>query len=187
MSIVPEEESLRSLSDTSEFRDPRRPRPQKLFAQERSGTLPTTRSRTSETLSAIQMFGTIPTPKISPTHPPPPQLRSSASQISFGNRNSTYSVYGSTGDIVSKSGQGRSGKNFSTTFQQRPLPRSQSYTGTNLYKKQEIYSGQQLQDLKWSIPPPPPEFQSGSSNLSESRSTQVNFYYKYFKICFRFL
>lgn len=172
MSIVPEEDSLRSLSDASDFKDPRRARSQKLYPPERSGTLPSTRSRTSDTLSAIQMFGTIPTPKISPTQQP--QHRSNASQASFGNRHSTYSVYGSTGDIVTKSGPFRNGKNYTATFQQRPLPRSQSYTGTNLYKKQDFYSAQQFPDLKWSIPPPPPEFQSGSSNLSESRSTQVS-------------
>jgi hypothetical protein len=117
------------------------------------------------------MFGTIPTPKISPTQQ---QHRSNASQASFGNRNSNYSVYGSTGDIVTKSSTYRNGKSYTTTFQQRPLPRSQSYTGTNLYKKQDFYSTQQFQDFKWTIPPPPPEFQSGSSNLSESRSTQVS-------------
>lgn len=175
MSIVPEEESLQSLSTTPDLKDQQRSTFQhQQHHYARSGTVTSSRSRTSETLSAIHSFGTIPTPT--------PTYRSSASQTCpTGSSNKTSSNnfhYGSTGDISTKQPTFQNGRTTTTTlttFQQRPLPRSQSYNGTNLYQKQQDFLAgkhviNHVADLKWSIPPPPPEFQSGSSH-SGSRSS----------------
>jgi hypothetical protein len=88
----------------------------------------------------------------------------------------SYQYYGSTGEIQLKPNQSGKAIHGFTTFQQKPLPRSQSYSGNNLYLKQDFsdQKGQanNVNDFKWTIPPPPPEFQSGSFQ-NGSKTTQV--------------
>ena len=227
MSIVPEEESLQSLSISPDMKDSdQKHKPftqqqqqhhqqqqhqqqqlsyhnQQRQQEERGETFPNSRSRTSETLSAIQTFGTIAASTSSSEKASTLTSKSSSSQTSqtgfqtsqtgfqtsqtsflAASKNSntlppSYQYYGSTGEIQPKSYKSGKSSHVFTTFRQKPLPRSQSYSGNNLYtneKQLDFYDQKNeennLNEFKWTIPPPPPEFQSGTFQ-NGSKTTQV--------------
>ena len=179
MSIVPEEESLQSISIGSpDIKDNSQQQLQQhRHLQEHRGvdTFPATRNRTIQTLSAIQAFGTI-------------DVASSTEKITLAKTNNNGSqtqnsgllTFGKTSTLPPNyhreahqtPGFYQTGKGNMTTFQQKPLPRSQSYNGSNLYNKhQQSQNSSSRSELnpapvfKFSFPPPPPEQFSGNPKI----------------------